>query len=120
MYRSELYLSGSEESMWRVPVLAKERNPVGAAQARPGRFQALCRPLPTFYMSDYSALGLLVDRPEEAVLVLGAHKYPLTEDDCGAEVAIDHPKRLQEMIPLLSAQGLGCEIADVVTEVYHG
>jgi len=106
--------------MWRVPVLAKERNPVGADQAKPGRFQALCRPLPTFYMSDYSVLGLLVDRPEEAVRVLGEHKYPLTEDDCGAEVAIDHPKRLQELVRLLSAQGLGCEIADVVTEVYQG
>lgn len=106
--------------MWHVPVLAKARNPVGADQGRLGRFQALCRPLPTFYMSDYSVLGLLVDRPEEAVRVLGAHRYALTEDDCGAEVSIDHPRRLQEVVRLLSAQGLGCEIADVVTEVYQG
>jgi hypothetical protein len=106
--------------MWRVPVLAKERNPFGADQAKPRRFQGLCRPLPTFYMSDYSVLGLLVDRPEEAVRVLGEHKYPLTENDCGAEVAINHPKRLQEIVRLLSTQGLGCEIADVVSEVYQG
>ena len=106
--------------MWRVPVLAKERNPFGADQGKPRRFQGLCRPLPTFYMSDYSVLGLLVDRPEQAIRILGEHKYPLTEDDCGAEVAIDHPKRLQELVRLLSAQGLGCEIADVVTEVYQG
>ena len=106
--------------MWRIPIMAKERSPVGNKQGRPRKFEALCRPLPTFYMSDYSVLGLLVDRPEEAVLVLGEHKYPLTEDDCGAEVAIDHPRRLQEMVRLLSAQGLGCEIADLVTEVYQG
>jgi hypothetical protein len=106
--------------MWRVPVLAKEKNLFGADQHRSGRFQALCRPLPTFYMSDYSVLGLLVDRPEEAVRVLGEHKFPLTENDCGVEVGIDHPRRLQEMVQLLSTQGLGCEIADVVTEVYQG
>jgi hypothetical protein len=106
--------------MWRVPLLAKERNPFGANQAKPGRFQGLCRPLPTFYMSDYSVLGLLVDRPEEAVRVLGEHKFPLTETDCGAELAIDRPGGLQEMVHLLSAQGLRCEIADVVTEVYQG
>ncbi|MGE5310868.1 MAG: hypothetical protein ACM3MN_03925 [Nitrospirota bacterium] len=106
--------------MWRVPVLAKERNLFGADQAKSKRFQGLCRPLPTFYMSDYSVLGLLVDRPEEAVRVLGEHKYRLTENDCGAEAAIDHPKRLQEMVRLLSTQGLRCEIADVVSEVYQG
>jgi hypothetical protein len=115
-----LYLSWSEEAMWRVPVLAKERNPFGADQARSERFQGLCRPLPTFYMSDYSVLGLLVDRPEEAVRILGEHKFPLTETECGAEVAIDHPGRLQEMVGLLSARGLGCEIGDVVSEVYQG
>jgi hypothetical protein len=106
--------------MWRVPVLAKERNPLGGDQPRAGRFQALCRALPAFYMSDYSVLGLLVDRPEEAVRVLGEHKFPLTENDCGAEVAIDHPRRLQEIIELLSTRGLRCEIADVVSEVYQG
>jgi len=106
--------------MWYVPVFARERNPFGANQTKPGKFLTLCRPLPTFYISDYSVLGLLVDGPEEAVRILGEHRFPLSENECGAEVAIENPRRLQEMVQFLSSHGLGCEIADVVTEVYQG
>lgn len=106
--------------MWRIPILSKDREQLPSDPYCARKFHTLCRPLPTFYMSDYSVLGLLVNRPEEAVRVLGDNKYSLTDDDCGVEVAIDHPHHLQDVRRLLSAHGIDSEIGDVVHEIYQG
>ena len=106
--------------MPRIPVLAKGRKTSDKNPALGSESSALARPLPIFYMSDYSVLGLRVDRLDEAVRVIEKAGFSVVNDVGDLEVVIDHVSRLEEIVQLLKQNGIECEVADVVSCVYQG
>jgi hypothetical protein len=106
--------------MWKIPLLGKEKGKSGANREQAKGCYPLARPLPIFYMSDYSVLGLLVDQLEEAVRVLGENRFSVFEEAGDLELAMNHPNQLPEIVRLLGNNGIGSEIADVVSGIYQG
>jgi hypothetical protein len=80
------------------------------------------RTLPINYMGDYSVIGILVDRLDDAVKMLQANGYAVTEgsSSCLAEVHIRSSENIGELIDLLGANGIRCEVGDVVHSIYRG
>lgn len=106
--------------MPRIPILTKDRKTSGKNLAPGSESSALARPLPIFYMSDYSVLGLRVDRLDEAVRVIEKAGFSFVNDAGDLEVVIDHVSRLEEIVHLLKQNGIECDLADVVSCVYQG
>jgi hypothetical protein len=76
--------------------------------------------LPLFYMSDHSAMGILVREFKEAVLILEKQKWPLTKTAAGIEVLIDNAAHMEEIFRVFEKSGLDFEIADILDQVYQG
>jgi hypothetical protein len=106
--------------MGRIPIVAKDRSPLGKSPQQRQPCYLISRPLPIFYMSEFSVLGLLVDRLEEAIGVLDRNHFSVTQEAGDIEVAVDTPDHLQEMFQVLKANGVLFEIADMVNGIYQG
>jgi hypothetical protein len=106
--------------MWKIPVLAKQKGKSGNNREQDNACYRLARPLPIFYMSDYSVLGLWVDQLEEAVRVLQANHFAVLDRAGDLEVAMKHPGQLHEIVRLLEEHGIGSELADIVSGIYQG
>jgi hypothetical protein len=106
--------------MGKMPILEKDKCLSCKAHGQPGQSCALARPLPVFYMSDYSVLGLLVDKLEEAVRALRKNEFVVLDESGDLEVTLDGPGHLQKAIQLLNANGIGWEISDVISGIYQG
>lgn len=75
---------------------------------------------PLFYMNDFSRLGLVVSRLDEAVSALRSCGYTVVDDERGSMVAIDGQGQLSAIVQALTARAIGCETADLVSCVYQG
>jgi hypothetical protein len=107
--------------MGKMPILEKDKFGSCKAHGQTGQGCTIARPLPVFYMSDYSVLGLLVDRLEEAVRVLAENRFQVLWEAGGdLEVVLADPGHLQKMTQVLTANRIGFEIADVVSGIYQG
>jgi hypothetical protein len=106
--------------MPRIPILAKSGEEAGKDRTQCRANATLARPLPAFYMADYSVLGLLVDRLEEAVQVLQRAKYAVVNETGDFEVVADHAGHIEVILQLLAANGIASEFADVVSGIYQG
>ena len=106
--------------MQRIPIIARNLDVSGKDLGQCCGPHALARPLPVCYMSDYSVLGLLVDRYEDTLKVLGEAKFAIVEEAGDREVAIDHPKDLQQVLGVLRKNSIACEFSDVVSGIYQG
>jgi hypothetical protein len=109
-----------EATMGKIPLVANDRGPTGKDPQHPRECYVIARPLPIFYMSDYSVLGLLVDKLEEAVRVLGRNHFSVTQEVGDIEVQVDTADRLPEIVQVLKVNGISCEIADLVGGIYQG
>lgn len=76
--------------------------------------------LPIFYMNDYSKMGLRVDRLDDACMLLQIRSFAITETAEGIRVEISSPGRIPEICRMLQAQGIACNITDLVESVYQG
>ena len=106
--------------MPRIPILAKSGEESGNDRTQCRKNAALARPLPAFYMADYSVLGLLVDRLEEAVRVLQEAGYAVVNENGDFEVVLDHAGHIELTLQLLTANDIASEFADVVSGIYQG
>lgn len=106
--------------MPRIPIIPRNLDGSGQDLGQCRGSHALARPLPAFYMSDYSVLGLLVDRYEETLKVLAEAKFSIVEQAGDREVAIDHAGDLQQVLGVLRKNSIACEFADVVSGIYQG
>jgi|WetSurMetagenome_2_1015567.scaffolds.fasta_scaffold08524_5 hypothetical protein len=106
--------------MGKMPILSKDRGKSEKDPEQPMVCYPLNRPLPTFYMADYSVLGLLVDKLEETVRVLRENQYPVGDETGDLEVTISHPGQLREIIRLLEENGIDCQVNDVISGIYQG
>ncbi len=78
------------------------------------------RPLPVFYMSDYSVLGLKVGNFEETIRILEDHKFSLINKSEGFEVIIDDAAQVHRVCQILRNRGIECGLTDIVDQVYQG
>ena len=106
--------------MPRIPILTKGKGPSQKNGEQCRGNSSLARPLPDFYMSDYSVLGLRVDELDEAVRVLEKAGFSVINEVGDFEVVIDRAGQLEGIVHLLEKNGIECELADVVSCVYQG
>lgn len=83
-----------------------------------GKPVACQREWPLFYMNDFSRLGLVVNRLAEALAVLRAEGFTVTEEAAGVEI-VDHD-HLTRVLRVLEAHGYSCEMSDLIGCVYQG
>ena len=91
---------------------AKGHNPV--------KSYADCHPLPASYMSEYSVLGLVVDKFDQAIRTLSGNGLHVTREVFGAEIDIGNSARISEIVEMLLRAGIYCSISDVIDSVYQG
>ena len=106
--------------MPNIPIISRNVDGSGKDLGQCRGSHALTRPLPVFYMSDYSVLGLLVDKYEETLRVLGETRFSIIDKAGDREVAIDHCGDLEQILQVLRKNAIPCEFADVVSGIYQG
>lgn len=101
--------------MGRYPIVSK-----CGAQTDDGISAPGSRDLPTFYMEDYSVLGLRVSHCEEATRILDKNDYLLVYSASGTEIVVRDGDELREVVQLLNANGIVCDITDLAEQIYQG
>jgi hypothetical protein len=97
--------------MPRIPILSNESN------------TPTCLPdslLPTFYMEDYTVLGLRVGNLGAAERLLGKNGIVLHKKKGYLELSVEKRDQLAHIIRMLNSHHIPCEIADIVEHVYQG
>jgi hypothetical protein len=106
--------------MPRIPIMNKGKGPSQKNGDQCGGNSMLARPLPVFYMSDYSVLGLRVDRLAETIRVLEQAGFSVINEAGDIEIVLDYAGHLEGIVQLIKKNGIECELADVVSCVYQG
>lgn len=75
--------------------------------------------LPTFYMEDFSILGLLVERYEEACGLLKAGGYNIVKLDGGSDIHLEHRDQIRAIIGTLKQHGIPTELSDIADTIYQ-
>ncbi len=84
---------------------------------------ASCLPdssLPSFYMEDYTVLGLRVGDLSEAVRILEKNDIPIYKNPGFSELSFKQRDEIPQIIQLLNANDISCVMADIVEQVYQG
>ncbi len=84
---------------------------------------AICLPdssLPSFYMEDYTVLGLRVGDLVEAVRVLEKNGINIYKNTGYSELSFEQRDQIPHIIQLLNANDISCVMADIVEQVYQG
>ena len=76
--------------------------------------------LPTFYMEDYSVLGLRVGDLGAARQVLEENGITLLKKQGYIELSVDNKEQIPHIIQMLESKEILCEIAVIVEHVYQG
>ena len=76
--------------------------------------------LPANYMSDYSVLGLVVDRLDAPLGILKEKKFEVKKDSDGFRITIDGAGRMSEIVRLLHQNSIDYALGDIVDQVYQG
>ncbi len=97
--------------MPRIPIVSNESN---TANCLPNRL------LPTFYMEDYSVLGLRVGNLGAASQLLEENGIALLKKQGTIELSVDNRDQIPHIIRMLNTNHIPCEIADIVEHVYQG
>lgn len=80
----------------------------------------LCnRDLPANYMGDFTLMGFLVDHYQAALALLTSSGYRVAEQQAGADIFIDAPRRLPEITAFLAAHNIRCDLADIADTLYQ-
>ena len=97
--------------MLRMPIVSNEPN------------TAICLPnslLPTFYMEDYTVLGLRVGNLGAASQLLEKNGIALLKKQGYIELSVENRDQIPHIIQMLNTHHIPCEIADIVEHVYQG
>ena len=97
--------------MPRLPILSTESD------------ATICLPdssLPTFYMGDYTVLGLRVGNLAAAVQQLEKNGIVLFKKQGYLELSLEKRDQLLHIIRMLNASHIPCDIVDIVEHVYQG
>lgn len=77
------------------------------------------RTLPDNYMADFTLMGFVVDRYQEARTLLISAGYRVDEQEGGSDIRITRPRHLQEIKALLTAHDIQCDFSDVADTLYQ-
>lgn len=77
------------------------------------------RELPNNYMADFTLMGFVVDRYQEALTVLTKSRYQLDEQEGGTDISIRTPLDLLEIKALLTANNISCDFSDIADTIYQ-
>lgn len=77
------------------------------------------RELPTKYMEDYSLMGFVVDRYQQALHVLSSAGYKIEEQTFGADITVNSPGLIPEIRDLLATHDIRCDISDIADTIYQ-
>ena len=75
--------------------------------------------LPERYMEDFSLTGIVVDRFEEACVLLADRGYQLREEEGGLEISLGTSQQLPALMSILTAHQIHCEISDIADTIYQ-
>lgn len=101
--------------MGKLPILTKDMNHLASKKSYLAN-----NSLPTYYMSDYSVLGITVSSFQEATRILEENNFTVIKRSTGIEVTFDNTGQVQEIIRTLHRHGVDCGITDIVDQVYQG
>ncbi len=76
-------------------------------------------PLPDFYMSDFTVLGLLVQNYQMAVQMLTEEGYPLKSHNGGTLITIGQPSEIPSIRSFLAGHGINAELSDIADTIYQ-
>jgi hypothetical protein len=103
------------QMMGRLPILPKNSSHFENRQAY---LTEKC--LPVFYMSDYSVMGILVDKFKEAVRILEENKFSIIQSPSGIEVRIANAAHIQKIFQIFKKNSIDYGMADMVGQIYQG
>ncbi|NLI80970.1 MAG: hypothetical protein GX443_04690 [Deltaproteobacteria bacterium] len=106
--------------MWKVPIVMKNCHDQKGSGNHSPQCGVYGKPLPVFYMQDYSVLGLNVDRLENSLEILKEAGFPVEDTVWGPEVLLQHPSQAVSALDLLGRRGVSAELADLIDGVYQG
>lgn len=75
--------------------------------------------LPTFYMEDFSVLGLVVERYEEACALLQNDGYTVLTVEGGSDIQLAHPGQISTIIASLRKSGIAAQLSDIADTIYQ-
>ncbi len=76
--------------------------------------------LPSFYMEDYTVLGLRVGDLDAAHRLLEKSGISIFKGPGYSELSIEKKDQIPHIIQLLNANDISCVMTDVVEQVYQG
>ena len=76
--------------------------------------------LPSFYMEDFTVLGLRVGNLDAAVRLLKKNGIRIFKGPGYSELSLEQRDQIQHIIELLNANDISCVMADIVEQVYQG
>jgi hypothetical protein len=76
--------------------------------------------LPSFYMEDFTVLGLRVGNLDAALRLLEKNGISIFKCPGYSELSIQQRDQIPHIIQLLNANDISCVIADIVEQVYQG
>lgn len=97
--------------MLRLPIIQRESD------------ATICLPdnlLPSFYMEDYTVMGLRVENVDAAVRWLEKSGIRLLKTPNYSELFIEKRNQIPHIIQFLNEKGIACTISDIVDHVYQG
>lgn len=77
------------------------------------------RELPNNYMGDFTLMGFVVDRYQDALTLLTSAGYRLEEQEGGTDICIDNPMHLREISALLTENKISCDFSDIADTIYQ-
>lgn len=77
------------------------------------------RELPNNYMGDFTLMGFVVDRYQEALTLLTSAGYQLEKHEGGIDIFIDTPRHLSEIKALLTRNNIRCDYSDIADTLYQ-
>ena len=83
----------------------------------------ICLPdnlLPSFYMEDYTVMGLRVENVDAAVRLLEKNGMRILKTPNYSELFVEKRNQIPHIIQLLNKNDVACAISDIVDHVYQG
>jgi hypothetical protein len=77
------------------------------------------RELPDNYMGDFTLMGFVVDRYQDALALLAHSSFRLDEQQGGADICINTPQDIQEIKAILTANDIRCDFSDIADTIYQ-